>query len=84
MSIPSTGLGDDEELVIVVSPKRAMELLDCGQTRLYELLASGELESFKDGSSRKITLRSILRRTRRLLAAAAPPAAAPQELLTGF
>jgi hypothetical protein len=34
-------------------------LLDCGNTRLYELLAQGELVSFKDGKSRKIIVGSI-------------------------
>jgi hypothetical protein len=57
MSVHSTGLGHDEPLV--VSPTRAKALLDCGTTRLYELIAAGELESFKDGKSRKITVRSI-------------------------
>ena len=42
MSIPATGLGDDERLV--VSPRRARHMLDCGNTRLYELLKNKELE----------------------------------------
>jgi hypothetical protein len=54
MSIQSTGLGDDERLV--VSPRRARHMLNCGNTRLYELLAAGELDSFLDGRSRKITV----------------------------
>jgi hypothetical protein len=57
MSILSTGFSEDERLV--VSPRRAMHMLDCGNTRLYELLAAGEIESFKDGKSRKITVASI-------------------------
>jgi excisionase family DNA binding protein len=57
MSIQSTGFGDDEPLV--VSPRRARRMLDCGNTRLYELIAARELESFKDGRSRKITVTSI-------------------------
>jgi excisionase family DNA binding protein len=59
MSIPSTGLGDDERLV--VSPRRARHLLDCGNTRLYELLKNKELESYVDGRSRKIVTASIHR-----------------------
>ncbi len=59
MSIPSTGLGDDERLV--VSPRRARHMLDCGNTRLYELLKSKELESYVDGRSRKIVTASIHR-----------------------
>jgi hypothetical protein len=57
MNIQSTGLGDDEALV--VSPRRARRMLDCGNTRLYELIAARELETFKDGKSRKITVASI-------------------------
>jgi hypothetical protein len=57
MSIHSTVLGEDEPLV--VSPRRARRMLDCGNTRLYELIAARELETYKDGKSRKITVRSI-------------------------
>ena len=57
MSIHSTGLGKDEPLV--VSPRRARLMLDCGNTRLYELIAARELQTFKDGKSRKITVASI-------------------------
>jgi hypothetical protein len=59
MSIASVELGDTERLV--VSPRRAQHMLDCGNTRLYELLAAGELDSFLDGRSRKITVESIRR-----------------------
>jgi hypothetical protein len=59
MSIPATGLGDDERLV--VSPRRARHMLDCGNTRLYELLKNKELESYVDGRSRKIITASIHR-----------------------
>jgi hypothetical protein len=44
---------------LVVSPKVAWKMLACGNTRGYELLAAGELENYKDGRSRKITLASI-------------------------
>ncbi|HXP06098.1 MAG TPA: hypothetical protein VN808_18445 [Stellaceae bacterium] len=36
-------------------------------TRVYELIGSGELESYRDGASRKITMRSIRARIERLL-----------------
>jgi hypothetical protein len=65
MSVQSTGLGHDERLV--TSPRRAAALLDCGVTRVYELINSGELESYLDGASRKITIRSIRARIERLL-----------------
>lgn len=53
---------------LVVKPRKACRLLDCGNTRLYELLAAGELQSFKDGKSRKITTESIRSYIERLLA----------------
>jgi hypothetical protein len=59
MSIPATGLGDDGRLV--VSPRRARHMLDCGNTRLYELLKDKKLESYVDGRSRKIITASIHR-----------------------
>ena len=66
MSMQSTGLGHDEPLV--VSPARAKAMLDCGTTRLYELIAAGELQSFRDGKSRKITVASIKARVARMVA----------------
>ncbi len=57
MSIHSTGLGDDEPLA--VSPRRAGLLLSKGLTKIYEAINAGELEAYKDGSSTKITMRSI-------------------------
>ena len=54
---------------IVVKPKDARRMLACGQTRLYELLAAGELQSFNDGRSRKIVVASIHRYIAKLLAA---------------
>jgi hypothetical protein len=46
---------------LVVKPRTACRMLDCGNTRLYELLATGELESFLDGRSRKVVVDSIRR-----------------------
>jgi hypothetical protein len=75
MSIPSTRLCNDERLV--VSPRRARHMLDCGNTRLYELLKNQELDSFLDGRSRKIMVDSINRYIAHRLAAERE-AAAPQ------
>ncbi len=54
---------------LVVKPRDARRMLACSQKKLYELLANGELESFLDGRSRKITVDSIQRRIARLVAA---------------
>jgi hypothetical protein len=64
-AIHSTGVTELGPLV--VRPKAARLMLDCGQTRLYELIAAGELDSFLDGRSRKITVESIFRYIRRRL-----------------
>jgi hypothetical protein len=68
MSALSTGFSKDERLV--VRPRRAKQMLDCGNTRLYELLKSNELDSYLDGGARKITVESIHRLIARRLAAA--------------
>jgi hypothetical protein len=57
----------------VVRPKVAFKLIGCGITRGYELVNSGQLESYLDGRARKITVRSILRYIERRLAAANGP-----------
>lgn len=44
---------------LLVKPRMACQLLSCSAPRLYELLAGEQLESFKEGKSRKITVASI-------------------------
>jgi hypothetical protein len=68
MSI-KTNLGLDDRLL--ASLKRARALLDCGNTQLYALMNSGELDSVWLGRSRKITVESIQRLIARRLTAAA-------------
>jgi hypothetical protein len=85
MSVLSAGSSDEErksgvkvggnpftpELVepLVVKPKIAWRLLGCSNTYGYDLLAAGELDSFKDGKARKITMASIKARIARQLEA---------------
>jgi len=71
MSICSTGIGELGPLV--VKPKVVWKMLACSNTRGYELIAAGELESFRDGRSRKITVESIHRLIARRLAAERAP-----------
>jgi hypothetical protein len=78
MSICSAGLGDLGPLV--VKPKVAWRMLACSNTRGYELLAAGELESFLDGRSRKISVDSFHRYIARRLAPSDPPETKPQPL----
>jgi hypothetical protein len=44
---------------IAVRPAQAWRMLGCGVTRGYQLLNNGELDSFLDGNSRRITVASI-------------------------
>jgi excisionase family DNA binding protein len=74
--VTGRALGDLEPLA--VSPRHACRLLSVGNTRLYELIAAGEIESYRDGRSRRITVASIRTRIARLLAnVGAPPTSPP-------
>jgi excisionase family DNA binding protein len=44
---------------LVVSTREAERLLGIGKTRLFAILANGELASFRDGSRRKIPLDAL-------------------------
>lgn len=44
---------------LAVPPRLACQLLCVGLTRLYELLRAGELESYRHGRARRITVASI-------------------------
>lgn len=54
---------------LAVKPKVAWNIIGCGSTHGYELLKQGELESFRDGKSRKILVSSIHAYIERRLAA---------------
>lgn len=60
----------DLDGALVCSPRTAMTLLDCQREKLYQLLNAGELESYLEGSSRKIVVSSIHKLIERRLAAA--------------
>ena len=62
--------GDNQFEPLAVSPRQACLLLGVGITRLYELIGNSELESYRDGRARRITMQSIRRRVERLRAAA--------------
>ena len=44
---------------LAVKPKVAARMLSCGLSRLYGLMAKGQIESYLDGRSRHITVASI-------------------------
>jgi excisionase family DNA binding protein len=54
---------------LAVSPRQACKLLSIGNTRLYQLIGSDELESYHDGRMRRVTMASIHARIARLLTA---------------
>jgi excisionase family DNA binding protein len=62
---------------LAVSPRQACLLLGVGNTRLYQLIGAGELVTYKDGRSRRVTMQSIRARVARLAAAAGATGAAP-------
>jgi hypothetical protein len=70
--VSTLGSRNGEVAPLVVKPKAAWKMLACSNTRGYELLAAGELDSFLDGRSRKIVVDSISRYIVRRLAAAPP------------
>src|SRR5665254_21681 len=53
----STPLGDSEPLV--VSQKRGCQMLDCSMTSFYELMNSGQIQSYREYKSRKAIVASI-------------------------
>jgi len=59
MHTSSQGLEEIEPLL--VTRKQAQRLLSYGETKIDELVKQGTLESFVDGRSRRITMRSIRR-----------------------
>jgi excisionase family DNA binding protein len=65
---PHRNLADDHLEPLVVRPRVAWRLLDCGNAYGYRLIAAGELESYRDGRARKITVESIRRYIKRRLA----------------
>lgn len=54
---------------LAVSPRQACLLLGIGNTRLYEIIGNGELETYNEGRARRITMASIRARVARLAGA---------------
>ncbi|MGJ5197036.1 helix-turn-helix domain-containing protein [Bradyrhizobium sp. HKCCYLRH1030] len=56
---------------LVASPNQTMRAIQVSRKKLYELINTGELESYTEGKSRRITIRSINDYIQRRLAAEA-------------
>jgi excisionase family DNA binding protein len=52
-------LKSSDAIPLLVRPRDAEVMLGVSHNHLYKLLKAGELESFNDGRSRKITVASI-------------------------
>jgi excisionase family DNA binding protein len=59
------------EVPLVASPNQAMRAIQVSRKKLYELINAGELESYTEGKSRRITVKSINEYIERRLAAEA-------------
>jgi len=60
----STGLGHQEKQAqagtpLAVPPREAGRLLSLSTSRVYQLMRNGELGSYQDGRTRRITMASI-------------------------
>ncbi|MBU6464212.1 MAG: helix-turn-helix domain-containing protein [Bradyrhizobium sp.] len=47
------------EAPLVASPNQTMRAIQVSRKKLYELINTGELESYTEGKSRRITVKSI-------------------------
>jgi excisionase family DNA binding protein len=61
----------DNDGPLVASPNQAMQKLLVSRSKLYELINTGELESYTEGRSRRITFESINAYVKRRLEAEA-------------
>jgi excisionase family DNA binding protein len=59
------------EAPLVASPNQTMRAIQVSRKKLYELINSGELDSYTEGRSRRITIKSINEYIERRLAAEA-------------
>src|SRR6185437_5730787 len=59
------------EAPLVASPNQTMRAIQVSRKKLYELINAGELESYTEGKSRRITIKSINDYIERRLAAEA-------------
>ena len=59
------------EAPLVASPNQTMRAIQVSRKKLYELINTGELESYTEGKSRRITVKSINDYIERRLAAEA-------------
>jgi excisionase family DNA binding protein len=59
MSIPSTGFSRDTNTPLTVSVKKARQLLDLGNTKIWELIRDGQLKTITVGRKRLVIYSSL-------------------------
>lgn len=64
--------------LLLFTRKEVQAFFAIGRTKADQLIKSGELESFKDGASRRVTSKSCYARLERLKAMQQPPASHPR------
>ena len=79
----SSALSITFDVPLVASPKQAMRAIQVSRKKLYELINTGELESYTEGKSRRITVKSINGYIERRLAAEAVRRGRPHEVAGG-
>ncbi|MEV6833596.1 excisionase family DNA-binding protein [Streptomyces sp. NPDC051133] len=57
-----------EDTQLLLSPERAADRMDLGRSKIFELMATGELESVRIGRSRRIPLDALKAYVERLRA----------------
>ena len=55
----SSAMSIASEAPLVASPNQAMRAIQVSRKKLYELINTGELESYTEGRSRRISVKSI-------------------------
>jgi excisionase family DNA binding protein len=68
-----------QESPLLYSPERAAERLELGRSKVYELMRSGELESFTIGRARRIPADALHAYIERLRAAQPRPDSDPPQ-----
>jgi hypothetical protein len=50
---------NDELYPLATSVKAGCRIINCGTTKMFELIKTGEIESYKDGKTRQLVVASL-------------------------
>lgn len=65
-----------QDTPLLLTPERAADRLEVGRTKIYELMASGDIESVKVGRLRRVPAAALQEYVERLRGEQSPKAAA--------